>query len=91
MFEAGHEKKGGRQKGTPNKTAAEIRSAAQRLGPSAISTLAELMKNSRSDSIRIAAARELLERGYGKPKEYEDPRPVQMIGIGNLPISSEFL
>jgi hypothetical protein len=34
----------------------------------ALDTLLELMRNSASDPVRIAAARELLDRAHGKPK-----------------------
>ena len=34
----------------------------------ALETLLELMRNSSSDPVRIAAARELLDRAHGKPK-----------------------
>ena len=34
----------------------------------ALDTLLELMRNSSSDPVRIAAARELLDRAHGKPK-----------------------
>jgi hypothetical protein len=34
----------------------------------AVRTLVELMRNSGSDPVRVAAARELLDRAHGKPK-----------------------
>ena len=61
------QKTGGRAKGTPNKVAHEIRLLAQQHGADAIGTLVEIMTDpNRSETARIAAARELLDRGYGK-------------------------
>jgi hypothetical protein len=34
----------------------------------AVLTLVELMRNSSSDPVRVAAARELIDRAHGKPK-----------------------
>jgi len=60
-------KTGGRKAGTPNKVTHEVRSLAQQHGADAIGTLAEIMADpSRSENARIAAARELLDRGFGK-------------------------
>lgn len=59
-------KTGGRVKGTPNKATADIKALAQKYGPDAIIELATLMKTSDSHQARIAAAKELLDRGYGK-------------------------
>ena len=60
------QKTGGRTAGTPNKTTAEIRDVARRHAGTALAELARIMTNSVSDSARIAAARELLDRAYGK-------------------------
>lgn len=59
----------GRKKGSLNKVTAEIKGLAQQHGADAIQTLARLMKAADSDTARIAAARELLDRGYGKPRQ----------------------
>lgn len=59
-------KTGGRVKGTPNKATADIKALAQQFGPEAIQELATLMTTSESHQARIAAAKELLDRGYGK-------------------------
>lgn len=70
MARAGGAKTGGRQKGTPNKATAEVRALAQEWGEQAISTLGDIMTNNdSSEQARIAAARELLDRGYGKPRQ----------------------
>jgi hypothetical protein len=56
----------GRQKGSTNKATREIKAIAQEHGEKAILTLADLMVNAESDSAKIAAAKELLDRGFGK-------------------------
>lgn len=61
----GH-KTGGRQKGVPNKATADVKAAAQKYTPDALKTLASIMKASESDAARVAAAKELLDRGHGK-------------------------
>src|SRR5271156_2013028 len=63
------ERRGGRQKGTPNKTTAEIRELAQAHGPDAIAEAARLMKSAQSEATRIAAIGLILDRGYGKSIE----------------------
>jgi hypothetical protein len=59
-------KTGGRTAGTPNKTTAEIRDVARQHADAALAELARILTNSVSDTARIAAARELLDRAYGK-------------------------
>lgn len=56
----------GRKKGSPNKVTAEVRSIAQQYGEQAIKMLAEMMIAGDSESARIAAAKEILDRAYGK-------------------------
>lgn len=60
------ERRGGRHKGVPNKVTADVRAAAQKYTAEAIETLASIMRNSEADQARIAAAKELLDRGHGK-------------------------
>jgi hypothetical protein len=50
----------------PNKVTAEIRAIAREHGPKAVAELVKLMTKSKSDMARIAAAKELLDRGFGK-------------------------
>lgn len=60
-------KTGGRQKNTPNKATADIKALAQVYAPSAIKTLAEIMTGKNQPAAaRVAAAKELIDRGYGK-------------------------
>ena len=62
-------KQGGRKKGTPNKSTAEIKELAQTYSTDALKTLAMIMLTSENDTAKIAAAKELLDRGYGKPTQ----------------------
>ena len=67
-FKKGDAKKGGREPGTPNKATAEIKEAAREHGPAAIKLLAGIMNNPKKpDALRMGAAQQLLDRGYGKP------------------------
>jgi hypothetical protein len=63
---------GGRKKGVPNKSTSEIRALAQEYGPEAIHILVNLMRQSDDPKLQLAAAREILYRGYGPPKEPEE-------------------
>jgi hypothetical protein len=56
----------GRKKGTPNKVTAEIKGLAQKYGPEAIAELARLATKAESEAARVAAIKELLDRGYGR-------------------------
>lgn len=57
----------GRPKGVPNRVTADIKALAQTYGPDAIDTLAKIMKNEAApEASRIAAAKELIDRGFGK-------------------------
>lgn len=63
-------KTGGRQRGVPNKATAEIKSVAQKHGPEAVRVLVSIMKNAKAAApARVAAAKELLDRAYGKPPQ----------------------
>lgn len=46
-----------------------MRELARALGPNAIARLAHLMDNAESEAVQVAAARELLDRGYGRPAQ----------------------
>jgi hypothetical protein len=63
------ERRGGRQKGVPNKATADIKALAQKHGAEAIDTLVSIMRNGDSDKARGTAARDLLDRGYGRPAQ----------------------
>jgi hypothetical protein len=64
----------GRRKGIPNKATAEIKELAQRWGPAAIAKLAMMAGLNgagiaKQEATRVAAIKELLDRGYGKARQ----------------------
>lgn len=59
-------KTGGRTKGTPNKATHDVKEAARIHGPRALEVLSSLMESAESEQARIAAAKEILDRAYGK-------------------------
>ncbi len=58
----------GRPLGSPNKLTRPVRELAAAYGPDALYTLVEIMNHGESETARIAAAKELLDRGHGRPK-----------------------
>lgn len=70
------ERRGGRQKGTPNRTTAEVKVLAQRWGPAVIETVAILagvtpdrdgkLRPAASETAQLEACKILLDRAYGK-------------------------
>jgi len=77
-MDADGNKTGGRQKGTPNKATAAIRTLALAYGPEALRELARLagltkgdddepIAGAASDAARISAIGMMLERAYGRP------------------------
>lgn len=80
----GSPKVGGRIKGTPNKATADVRALAQRYTDDAIRTLSEIMLRGEAEAARIAAARELLDRGHGKATQV-------LAGEGGGPLQSHIL
>jgi hypothetical protein len=46
----------------------ELKDEAAKYAGEAVRTLVELMRNSSSDPVRVAAARELIDRAVGKPR-----------------------
>jgi len=64
----------GRPRGVPNKATADIKRLAQYYGPDAIAALAEMSglepgTRAESETARIAALKELLDRGYGRASQ----------------------
>jgi hypothetical protein len=66
-FMAKGKKTGGRRPGVPNKATRELKELAQPYAPKAIETLLWIMEHGQTEAARVAAARELLDRGYGRP------------------------
>jgi hypothetical protein len=79
----GSPKSGGRKKGTPNKITSEVKELAQRFGEEVIDQLHHIATNKKSsDGDKIAAIKELLNRGYGKA-----PAPIHLGGPDGAPLS----
>jgi hypothetical protein len=68
-FVKGQPKIAGRKPGTPNKVAANIKEICQRAAPQLIAELLRLAQRSKSEMVRIAAAKEILDRGFGKARQ----------------------
>lgn len=60
------ERRGGRKAGTPNKATADIKALAQEYTKDAINELARLAGKAESEAARVAAIKELLDRGHGR-------------------------
>lgn len=76
------QKTGGRRKGTPNKATADVKALAQKYTDKAINALAAIMERGETDAARVAAAKELLDRGHGKSVQAitgEDGGPLTVI------------
>lgn len=73
---------GGRQKGTPNKVANDLKALAQKHTPAAINRLVEHM-NGPDPKASVAACKEILDRGHGKATQLlgGDPNgePIRLI------------
>ncbi len=82
----GTQKTGGRRKGTPNKSTVEVRAYAQDFGEDAISILANLMYKSEDEKTRISAAKEILDRAYGRA-----PQAMEVTGKVGGPIETKEL
>jgi hypothetical protein len=68
-------KTGGRIAGTPNKVTVELREAAQTYTTAALQELARLATRAKSETARVAACRELLDRGHGRPAQSSGEEP----------------
>ena len=83
----------GRRKGVPNKATIEIKELARAYGPTAIAELARLagltnQPGSENEGTRVAAIKELIDRGYGKatqPISGADGGPLSLIVATGLP------
>jgi hypothetical protein len=73
---------GGRTAGTPNKATADVKAIAQQYTPAAIEELARLATGAESESARVAAIKELLDRGHGKAPQSisaEGGEPIKLL------------
>lgn len=85
------ERRGGRQKGTPNKTVPEIRQLARSHCAEAIEGIIRLAKVGDTDAVKLAAMKELLDRGLGKATQLlgQDDEAAPLFRVSNEPISTE--
>lgn len=72
MASGGKRPGAGRPKGAHNKATADVKAAAQQYTDEALKALAAIMRDSESDAAKVAAIKELLDRGHGKPKQSLD-------------------
>lgn len=56
----------GRPKGSRNKSTADVKALARKYTEKAMAELGRLATEAQSEQARVAAIRELLDRGYGK-------------------------
>jgi hypothetical protein len=80
---------GGRQKGTPNKATADIKALARVHAPAVIAELARLALHAEGEAARVAAIKELLDRGYGKARQPltggdDDDNPIRTVSTIEL-------
>jgi hypothetical protein len=74
-------KTGGRKAGTPNRATAEIKALARQHAPAAVAELARLATSAKSEQAKVAAIKELLDRGYGKSRQ-----SMEVSGSGGIPV-----
>lgn len=65
----GARKGAGRKKGGKNMKTEEMQLIAKRHARAAIKRIRDIMENGEDDKVRLAAAREMLDRGFGKPTQ----------------------
>ena len=84
MAEGGKREGAGRPKGSRNKVTADIKAIAQSFGEEAIKGLVEISRDTEAPhAARVAAYREVLDRGYGKAKQ-----GIEMTGEEGGPIET---
>jgi hypothetical protein len=64
-------KTGGRQAGTPNRATAELKELARAYTVEALEALVSVVRGA-DGAAKVAAAREILDRGYGKASQSVD-------------------
>ena len=69
MAGKGDPKTGGRKKGTPNKTTADIKAAFREHGQEFVRAMLKLTK-SKDENVRLKALQICLDRGYGKATQH---------------------
>lgn len=79
----------GRPKGSLNKATADIKALAREHAPNAMRELARLAVEAESEAARVAAIKELFDRGFGKPTQLhggdDDAAPIRhSVDMGKL-------
>lgn len=63
------ERRGGREKGVPNKATAELKAYAGQYTTEAVDALVKIMRKGKTEQARVAAANAILDRAVGKPPQ----------------------
>lgn len=66
----------GRPKGATNKQTLDVKELARDFTEEAVNALAEIMRQGESEAARVAAIKELLDRGHGKATQVLASDPV---------------
>jgi len=79
-------KTGGRKPGSTNKTPKPIKELAAEHTPEALDEILRLMREAQNETTRLAAARDIIDRAYGKPTQSveqtgKDGGPIQLVEI----------
>ena len=72
-------KTGGRKPGVQNKVSREVRALAILHADEAIEALISLMKGAQNESVRLSAAKELLDRGCGRPVDAKEVQQFERV------------
>lgn len=65
-------KTGGRVKGVPNRATADIKALAMEYTAEAFAALIGVVRDTESDAAKVAAIKEIFDRGFGKAKQSVD-------------------
>lgn len=65
-------KTGGRVKGVPNKATADVKALAMEYTAEAFEALIGVVRTTESDAARVAAIKEIFDRGFGKARQSLD-------------------
>ena len=77
-------KTGGRKKGTLNKVTAELKALTNQYGEEAVLSIVKLAREAENEQTRLAAWKELLDRGWGKPAQ-------AVVGDNDQPVAIEII
>lgn len=83
MAKGGKREGAGRPPGSPNKVKQSLRELAREYTDDALQTLLTAMRTGDTTSARVSAAKEILDRGYGKASQVlagdQDGGPIQAL------------